>query len=72
MIAIKPVEWAQRVVWTFMGCVRMGAGSCLDLHGVRLVGAGGLLGLSRGLRPRTPTSFSSLDRRKGSKRRSRR
>ena len=52
--------------------VRMGAEGCLDLHGVRLVGAGDSLGLSRGLRPRTLTSFSSLDRRKGSKRRSRR
>ena len=51
---------------------RIGAKSCLGLHGVRLVGVGGSLDLSRGLRPRAPTSFSSRDRRKGSKRRSRR
>ena len=52
--------------------VRMGVEDCLGLHGVRLVGIGGSLGLSRGLRPRAPTSFYSLDRRKGSKRRLRR
>ena len=72
MIAIKSSEWVQRIVLAFMGCVRMSAEGCLGLHGVRLVGVGGSLGLSRGLRPHTPTSFSSLDRRKGSKRRSRR
>ena len=38
----------------------MGAGSYLGLHGVRWVGAGGSLGLSRGLRPRAPTSFFLL------------
>ena len=51
---------------------RIGAEDCLGLHGVCLVGVEGSLGLSRGLRPRVPTPFSSLDRRKGSKRRSRR
>ena len=51
---------------------RIGAGSYLGLHGMRMVGVRGSLDLSRGLRPRTPTSFSSLDGRKGSKRRSRR
>ena len=51
---------------------RMGSEDCFGLHGVRLVGVGGSLWLSRGLRPRAPTSFSSLDGRKGSKRRSRR
>ena len=72
MIAIKSSEWARKVVWTFMGVGRIGAEGRFDLHGVRLVGAGGSLGLSRGLCPRAPTSFSSLDRRKGRKRRSRR
>jgi len=52
--------------------VRIDAEGCLSLHGVRWVGVGGSLGLSRGLRSRTLTSFSSLDRRRGSKRRSRR
>ena len=42
----------------------MGTEGCFSLHGVRWVGVGGLLGLSRGLHPRTLTSFSSLDRRK--------
>ena len=70
MIAIKSSEWARKVVWTFMGCIRIGAESCFGLHGVRMVGVGGSLELSRGLRPRAPTSFSSLDGRKGSKRRS--
>ena len=51
---------------------RIGAGSYFGLHRVRMVGVGGSLELSRGLRSRTPTSFSSLDRKKGSKRRSRR
>ena len=51
---------------------RMGAEDCFGLHFIRLVSVRGSLGLSRGLRPRVPTSFSSLDRRKGSKRRSRR
>ena len=72
MIAIKSSEWARKVVWTFIGFVRMGAEGYLGLHGVRWVGVGGSLGLSRELHPRAPTSFSSLDRRKGSKRRSRR
>ena len=48
----------------------MGTEGCFGLHGVRMVGVGGSLGLSWGLRLRAPTSFSSLDRRKGSKRRS--
>ena len=51
---------------------RIGAEDCLGLHFIRLVSVGGSLGLSRGLRPRATTSFSSLDGRKGSKRRSRR
>ena len=72
MIAIKLAEWAQRILSAFMGCSRIDAEDCFGLHGVRMVGVGGLLGLSRGLRPRAPTSFSSLDGRKGSKRRSRR
>ena len=72
MIAIKSSEWVRRIVLAFMECIRIGAEGCLGLHGVRLVGVEGSLGLSRGLRPRTLTSFSSLDRRKGSKRRSRR
>ena len=72
MISIKSSGWARKVVSTFIGCVRMGAEGCLGLHGVRLVGVEDSLGLSRGLRPRAPTSFSSLDGRKGSKRRSRR
>ena len=38
----------------------MGAEDCFGLHGVRLVDAGGSLGLSRGLRPRSPTSFLLL------------
>ena len=72
MIAIRSSEWARKVVCTFMGCSRIGAEDCFGLHGVRMIGLGGSLGLSRGLCPRSPTSFSSLDGRKGSKRRSRR
>ena len=72
MIALSSSEYAPKVVWTFMGCSRIDAEDYFGLHGVRLVGIGGSLELSRGLRPRAPTSFSSLDRRKGSKRRSRR
>ena len=34
MIAIKSSEWARKVVWTFIGFVRMGAESCLGFHGV--------------------------------------
>ena len=49
---------------------RIGAETCFGLHFIRMVGVGGSLGLSQGLRPRAPTSFSSLDGRKGSKRRS--
>ena len=72
MIALKSFEWARKVVWTFIGYVWIGAEDCLGLHFIRLVSVGGSLELSQGLRPRTPTSFSSLDGKKGSKRRSRR
>ena len=72
MIALKLAGWVQGVGSSFIVFVRIGAEDCFGLHGVRMVDVGGSLGLSRELRPRTPTSFSSLDGRKGSKRRSRR
>ena len=71
MIAIKSPEWVRKVVWAFIGLGQIGAEIFFGFHGVRMVSVGGSLGLSQGLRPRAPTSFSSLDRRKGSKRRSR-
>ena len=39
MIAIKSSEWARKVVWTFMGCIRIGAESCFGLHGGCLNGS---------------------------------
>jgi len=51
MITIRSSEWARKVVWTFIGFVRMGAESCFGLHGVRLVGVGGSLGLSANRAP---------------------
>ena len=35
MIALKLAEWVQEVVSTFIGCDRIGAGSCFGLHRVR-------------------------------------
>ena len=43
---------------------QIGAQTCIGLHFIRLVSVRGSLGPSRGLRPRTPISFSSLDGRK--------
>ena len=54
MIAIKSSGWVQEVISAFMEFSRIGAETCFGLHFIRLVSVGGLLGLSRGLRPPCP------------------